>query len=184
MLCQSILLTLWLLKSPLTHFWLFGSLPSHVWFSGNPCCAVYTCSCPVWANWACLTSWPPQPSLEQSASLSCTGASGCPVGGVRDIELCWRALLLCNLYKHMSALMCMCLTLFLASSQLLLVLSLPYLSPSCLSVASCVCTSTSSPVILICALLSCLLQTLLEKALVFGSHSAVPHSSSKESSPI
>ena len=70
--------------------------------SGNPCCAVYTCSCPVWANWACLTSWPPQPSLEQSASLSCTGASGCPVGGVRDIELCWRALLLCNLYKHTS----------------------------------------------------------------------------------
>ena len=143
MWCQSILLTLWLLKSPLTHFWLLGSLPSHVWFSGNPCCAVYTCSCPVWANWACLTSWPPQPSLGQSASLSCTGASGCPVGGVRDIELCWRALLLCNLYKHMSALMCMCLTLFLASSQLLLVLSLPCLSPSCLSVASCVCTSTS-----------------------------------------
>jgi len=102
MWCQSILLTLWLLKSPLTHFWLFGSLPSHVWFSGDPCCAVYTCSCPVWANWACLTSWPPQPSLGQSASLSCTGASGCPVGGVRDIELCWRALLLCNLYKHTS----------------------------------------------------------------------------------
>ena len=39
-------------------------------FSGNPCCAVYTCSCPVWGHWACLTSWPPQPSLGQSASHS------------------------------------------------------------------------------------------------------------------
>ena len=112
-------------------------------FSGNPCCAVYTCSCPVWGHLACLTSWLPQPSLGQSASHSCTGASGCPVGGVRDIELC--GVLFCYVFCihiRMRALMCMCLTLFLASSQLLLVLSLPCHSPSCLSIASCVCTST------------------------------------------
>ena len=115
----------------------------------------------------------PHTLLHWCFRLSCWRCEG--------LRVVWRALLLCNMYKHMRALMCMCLTLFLASSQLLLVLSLPCHSPSCLSVSLCVCTSisfTCDPHL--CSPL--LPQTLLEKALAFGSHSAVPHSSSEESS--
>ena len=94
---QSLLLTLWLLESPLTHFWLLGFTALTCLVSGNHCCAVYTCSCPVWVHWACLTSWPSQ-LVEKSVSHS--PAFGCPVGRCESHRVVWRALLFCNLYYH------------------------------------------------------------------------------------
>ena len=72
--------------SPLTSHWnpytAFTCLVS--W---NPCCAVYTCSCPVWGHWACLTSWPPQPWGRVPHILALVLQSVL-LEGVRDMELC------------------------------------------------------------------------------------------------
>ena len=43
--------------------WVHSPLLTGFWES-LLCCAVYICSCPVWAHLACLTSWPPQPWVE------------------------------------------------------------------------------------------------------------------------
>ena len=71
--------------------------------SGNHCCAVYACSCPVWGHLACLTRWPPQhwQNVSHSHALVLQVVRRC-----ERHRVVWRALLLCNLFKHMRAFMC------------------------------------------------------------------------------
>ena len=65
--------------------WVHSPLLTGFWES-LLCCAVYTCSCPVWVHLACLTSWPPQPWGRMPHTLALVLQSVL-LEGARDIQL-------------------------------------------------------------------------------------------------
>ena len=132
---QSILLTLWLLKSPLTRFGFLGSLPSPVWFLGiilSLLESLYTAHLVCFLGIPAVLCTPVAVLCGVTGHVSLAGHHNLPWGRVPHTLLhwcfrlscwrceghrvVWRALLLRNLYKRirMRAFMCMCLTLFLS----------------------------------------------------------------------